>query len=326
MEQTAYTSARQQPASIPTSDVAATPPPELTLQEQLRYMQLSEKVACGATLSDQDEADLRRISDKMERRHDYEQAQYEAKKRAKAEREAAARRADMEYRQLLNAPAHTDKSSREYFERQLQERYRLPQGIALGSSQDAILGYLTSAYQRMVATTGRTAALDQPTKHILTSCARWLDTMPKPGLLLRGNVGVGKTTLLKAIAAVIQIRTQQACPIWDAARIAKLGKGPEGQSVLDKLCRQPLLGIDDLGTEPLSVKDYGNDVMPIVELLTERYNKRLFTIITTNLTVVTREGHKQDEIEARYGERIADRLRELCNTLSYDGNQKSYRQ
>lgn len=49
-------------------------------------------------------------------------------------------------------------------------------------------------------------------------------------------------------------------------------------------------------------------------------------LAATNLAVVQVNGHATDEIETRYGQRIADRLRELCNTITYDGNQPSYRQ
>ena len=45
-----------------------------------------------------------------------------------------------------------------------------------------------------------------------------------------------------------------------------------------------VLGIDDLGTEPSEVSDYGNVYTPVIDLLTKRYEEQLFTIITTNLT------------------------------------------
>ena len=66
-----------------------------------------------------------------------------------------------------------------------------------------------------------------------------------------------------------------------------------------------LLVLDDLGTEALV---YGQESLPFI--LYRRYERNLPTIITTNLT---REG-----IQARYGERIADRLRTYDQiTLNY---------
>ena len=64
-----------------------------------------------------------------------------------------------------------------------------------------------------------------------------------------------------------------------------------------------MLAVDDLGIEPLEIQDYGNILSPMVELLTRRYDRQLFTMVTTNLT--------PQEIRAKYGDRIADRLNEM---------------
>lgn len=74
--------------------------------------------------------------------------------------------------------------------------------------------------------------------------------------------------------------------------------------------------LDDMGTEPITVKDYGNEVLPVTELLLKRYEDRRPTIITTNLS--------ETAIAKTYGPRILDRLNEICNKISYGGN--SFRQ
>ena len=76
-----------------------------------------------------------------------------------------------------------------------------------------------------------------------------------------------------------------------------------------------LLGIDDLGTEPAEVQDYGNIMYPIKELLTMRYDAQLFTVFTTNL--------EPKDIRQRYDNRIADRLNEMMVKIVY--NNKTYR-
>ena len=76
-----------------------------------------------------------------------------------------------------------------------------------------------------------------------------------------------------------------------------------------------LLHIDDVGTEPASVKVWGNEVSPLVEILYSRYDKLLYTVITSNLS--------DEDILPRYGVRIADRFREMFDFLSFDN--KSYR-
>lgn len=314
---TGYMSAGPVPDTLPISEPAA-----LTLDEQREYMRLAEMASAG-TLTEEDGERLAELDARQTARHEWERERMEDRKRERQAQDEESRRRTAEYVRMLNAadPREADRDSLAYFQARLTERYRMAEPLTLGTTQEAIAGYLTAAYSRMVETTGHTMTADAETQRIIADAARWLYGHQKPGLLLRGNVGVGKTTLLKAIAAVIGIRTQQPCQIWEARRIAVLGKGAEGQAVLDRISQTPMLAIDDIGTEPLAVKDYGNEVMPVVELLTERYNRRLTTLITTNLTVV--DG--KDEIAERYGERIADRLRELCNTLSYDGSQKSYR-
>lgn len=86
----------------------------------------------------------------------------------------------------------------------------------------------------------------------------------------------------------------------------------------------PLLFIDDLGDEPGEVHYYGKSpdgqfynskIAPLVEVLLYRYENRLPVIITTNFGT--------DGIRAKYGPRIEDRLREMCEGGYFSG--KSYR-
>lgn len=81
------------------------------------------------------------------------------------------------------------------------------------------------------------------------------------------------------------------------------------------LTQTDLLGIDDSGTEPAEVQDYGNIMYPIKELLTMRYDAQLFTVFTTNL--------EPKDIRQRYDNRIADRLNEMMVKIVY--NNKTYR-
>ena len=78
------------------------------------------------------------------------------------------------------------------------------------------------------------------------------------------------------------------------------------------LSRRNMLAIDDLGTEPVEIQDYGNHLSPVIDLLYKRYDEQLFTIITTNLT--------PKEIRERYGERIADRLNEMAFRIVFDND------
>ena len=82
-----------------------------------------------------------------------------------------------------------------------------------------------------------------------------------------------------------------------------------------RLMHQDLLAIDDLGTEPREVMNYGNIINPTVDILTRRYENQLFTIISTNLT--------PPQISQVYGERIADRMREMMEVIPFTNS--SYR-
>ena len=68
----------------------------------------------------------------------------------------------------------------------------------------------------------------------------------------------------------------------DAKYIAYLCKN--NYEAYGKLISTDMLGIDDLGTEPSEVLDYGNVYTPVINLLTKRYEEQLLTVITTNLT------------------------------------------
>ena len=96
--------------------------------------------------------------------------------------------------------------------------------------------------------------------------------------------------------------------ICDARHLTRLCKDNYGQ--WHNLCGQRMLAIDDLGTEPLEIIDYGNVYYPTTDMLTMRYDRQLFTIITTNLT--------PQEIREKYGDRIADRLNEMMVKIVFE--------
>jgi DNA replication protein DnaC len=60
---------------------------------------------------------------------------------------------------------------------------------------------------------------------------------------------------------------------------------------------------------------YGNICSPITELLEYRYDKRLPTLISTNLT--------PPMITQRYSERVGDRLKEMMDVVVFEAD--SYR-
>lgn len=181
--------------------------------------------------------------------------------------------------------------------------------------------YIEKAYACEVALRGKRIEKTAYTKRAIQDAADWLCARPKVGLMLRGGTGTGKTTLLKAINTTLQLTSGKVVKILTAQEIADMARSQPDE--FKKLAHTPYLGIDDLGNEPTTVKDYGNDTMPLVELIAKRCEAQLFTIITTN-KVVDKEGI--DELLATYGKRTYSRLKEMCNTIDYDPDQPDYRQ
>ena len=186
-------------------------------------------------------------------------------------------------------------------------------------SEEDVKGFLLMAYSKEVEERRSEIIEDEATLTKIAKAAKWLTGNYKPGLLLYGGVGNGKTTLAKAICKTIGILYDSAysterkgvCRI-SALEVAKCASDPES---FTRLRNQEMLFIDDIGTEPASIRSWGNVISPVTELLYSRYDRQLFTLITSNLN--------DKELEEQYGLRIADRMREMFDKLYYEN--RSYR-
>lgn len=259
--------------------------------------------------------------EERERKERKERLRREAEEREK-ERQAQA----AEYRRKLREREQWERENAgtlDWFIAKVRFDKKPVEAIRINRTPEETEKFLLAAYEAEVARRKASMQLDINTGAVITAVSRWLTGHVKPGLMLRGYIGVGKTTMMYAISSLFRYLSEQEMVIVDARKIAELGK--TGSPDFERLTRCLMLGIDDLGTEPLVVKNYGNDISPIVELLSERYNYRRFTIITTNLTVKTVDGKEVDELREIYGDRTYDRIRELFNFIAYDGAQKSYR-
>lgn len=195
-----------------------------------------------------------------------------------------------------------------------RDRFRLP--LTAVQAADT----LTAAYQVEVEFRGRDFIADTCTADNIRAVADALTApRPKSGILLCGTSGNGKTTMLYAFQNAVnflagrgilppsaQIRIEFAKNITDTARQQERTKA---------LSRLPMLAIEDMGREPTEVLDFGNVISPVVDMLEYRYDKQLFTFVTTNLT--------PREIREKYGSRIADRFNEMLATVIFRNN--SYR-
>lgn len=261
---------------------------------------------------------MRKSDEKLAEERAARKKLFEAKDRIAAEK-IAKRQAEEAKRPKL---PHEIPGTMEWFAAQMASRCSTEFDYnRVNVPQDTLQSYLKIALCKLVEQSGETFKDDAYTNQYIGIVAKWMRTHTKMGLILRGNVGVGKTTIARAISAVYAICNGRGYRIHDAVELTRIAR--ENEAAFREICNYKMICIDDLGTEPAVVKNYGNDINPIIEILTHRHARRLFTIITTNLAV-NAEG--EDEIYLRYGKRIGDRLDQLCNTIKFDGNQKSYRQ
>lgn len=137
----------------------------------------------------------------------------------------------------------------------------------------------------------------------------------KPSLVMHGGIGTGKTTLLRAMYKSARY-LEQRCAFVTASSLAKMKlEEPDTYEYLLNSWYEYIF-IDDVGTEPVEVKSYGNAMYPFVDIVSRRYDLGLPLIITTNLKY-------PNDFAQIYGERVADRLREMANSMEFKGG--SYR-
>ena len=132
------------------------------------------------------------------------------------------------------------------------------------------------------------------------------------GWVLYGGTGCGKTARARLAADYCGIRIRSADAIVGEFAGSDGGNGALEDAGRLGLCphthRDPGsdLIIDDLGREVREVVMYGTRRDPMREILERRLDEwpRIRTYITTNLA--------EDELERRYGERVASRLAGSC--------------
>lgn len=148
--------------------------------------------------------------------------------------------------------------------------------------------------------------------------SRIADFISKPsakwGLMLMGRVGTGKTVVMRALQSLMLDCAWQGILPADAGLRVVTAKSiitREGDR-LRELFDEPMLAIDDLGNEAAEKISFGSVSTPIVDLLEYRYERQLLTVVTTNLDA--------GQIAEKYGQRVADRCREMFEVLLFKNN------
>ena len=195
-------------------------------------------------------------------------------------------------------------------------RFKLPM-----SFNDARV-YLLAAYQAEVERRHKVFERNEHFDVQLNLIANYLTGGSKKfGLMFCGLCGNGKTTWAKALQLLVSglnlknpiNNLYYVFPLCNAKDLAMRSKG--NYSDWSNVMRYQLMIVDDLGTEPREVMEFGNVYTPLIDLITTRYEEQLYTIFTTNLT--------PEQLEEKYGKRIVDRLNEMVEKVVFEN--ESYR-
>lgn len=132
------------------------------------------------------------------------------------------------------------------------------------------------------------------------------------GLLLLGDVGLGKTFLASAIANVVVEAKRTVIyftfsEFLDLVRLHKFEDEEHYQEGIQRLLEADLIVLDDLGAE--KVTDFV--AQELFNIINHRMNRKLPIVISTNLRV--------DEVKDYYGQRISSRLLYGFEVLQLEG-------
>jgi DNA replication protein DnaC len=131
----------------------------------------------------------------------------------------------------------------------------------------------------------------------------WMVDTKGRGLMLMGECGLGKSTILNfVIPAIFRTRTNKILRSVPAKELGAVDRN-----------KAPFIIIDDLGTESIK-NDYGTKIDAVADAISYAEESSKTLLITTNLT--------PQALKERYDERTLDRLRK-CKVVIIKG--KSFR-
>ena len=127
----------------------------------------------------------------------------------------------------------------------------------------------------------------------------WLSDTNGRGLMLMGDCGLGKSTILNyVIPAIFRTKTKQSLISIPAKDMVEVVRNSASFII-----------IDDLGTESIK-NDYGTKVDAVSDAISYAEDSSKTLLITTNL-----DG---EDLDRRYDERTLDRLRK-CKVILIEG-------
>lgn len=144
------------------------------------------------------------------------------------------------------------------------------------------------------------------------------------GIYIAGNTGSGKSWVLEIMAAYslidnvqVTVGDTQRCLYWGNVRTDVMCDEYTEQGTFDKYKKMSIVGIQDLGAEPMESMYMGNRINVLRQILEYRGDRTdQLTLITSNLPM----NHKR--FIDRYEDRVSSRLNEMCNYFEIKGKDR----
>lgn len=147
------------------------------------------------------------------------------------------------------------------------------------------------------------------------------------GLLLRGDIGTGKSTIMQILNRYSHFtrgKTKGGYPVGgfriDSASYIANSYSMRGKDALELYTYNSgtprMICFDELGREPMPAKYFGTELNVMQYIFQCRYELRheALTHATTNKTI--------SEIQRLYGAYIADRINEMFNVVELNGSSR----
>lgn len=145
------------------------------------------------------------------------------------------------------------------------------------------------------------------------------------GALLLGSLGVGKTIMMKVMQVIFKDSERKFKWVSCLQFKDMLEEGMtavEIKAMYGKALKQDLY-IDDLGLGQVDYKSYGNVTNIIAEILFERDElyvmEGFLTHLSSNVATTVPMDSDKKSLEKMYGDRILDRIKQMCNLIEWYG-------
>lgn len=141
----------------------------------------------------------------------------------------------------------------------------------------------------------------------------WMADTKGKGLLLMGDCGRGKSTILRSVIPLLYLQKYNKIIRPISAKELNLPDLQRGKKTIGwpEISKRWCYNIDELGTEDAE-SNYGERFEPFNKTIDEAENLIKLVFISTNLT--------KEQLLQRYGERCIDRLVRLCKVVEFKGS------